>query len=197
MELTARHPGPRLAAAGEIPADLTPEPDDRVAVLAGQGCAKACDELARRYRGRLTVFCRSFLPAPEDAEDAAQETLLKAIGALPGYRPRGQFRAWIFAIAANVCRGQRRRSRLLPESELRTDLPQAADPCFRSALAAAVRGAVDRLPLTYRAPVVLFYLEEMPVAEIAAVLGRSSAAVKVQLWRARTLLARELADWMD
>lgn len=199
MELTARHPGSRLATHGALSGPLSDQVDDSLAVLVAQGCAAAGEELARRYRNRLVVFCRSLLVSSEDAEDAAQESLVRALGALPTYRPQGQFRAWIFAIAANICRREYR-SRRREEQVSAPPEPEAAptsDECLRGAMGAAVRRAVDRLPAIYRAPVVLFYLEEMPIAEIATVLTRSRAAVKIQLWRARALLARELAEWLD
>src|SRR5262249_31290662 len=147
-------------------------------------------------------FALALLQRPEDAEDAAQETLLRAFRGLPAYEPRGQFRAWLLAIAANVCRAhyrheRQRAARIAAEEGAEEQAPATGALYAQAALREAVREAIGRLPTAYRGPIVLYYLEELPVAEVASILGRSRAAVKVQLWRARSLLARELADWRE
>jgi RNA polymerase sigma factor (sigma-70 family) len=176
--------------------------DDALVREAQAGDPAARDALARRYRGRIYVFALALLQRPEDAEDAAQETFVRAFGSLGGYEPRGHFRAWLLAIAANVCRAyyrseRRRASRAAGDEEPEEAAPAAGALFAQTALREAVRAAIARLPAVYRGPVVLYYLEDLSVAEVASVLGRSRAAVKVQLWRARSLLARELADWLE
>jgi RNA polymerase sigma-70 factor, ECF subfamily len=173
--------------------------DDSLAREAQAGAAAALEVLARRYRGRVYVFALALLQRPEDAEDAAQETLLRAFRSLPTYEPRGCFRTWIFGIAANVCREHRRREHrhgTVATEAMADRLPrEEADGGAiyeQATLKASVRAAIARLPLLYRAPVVLYYLEELSVAEVAEALGRSRPSVKMQLWRARTLLLREL-----
>jgi RNA polymerase sigma factor (sigma-70 family) len=184
-----------LHARGELTSD------DALVREAQAGDAAAREALARRYRGRVYVFALALLQRPEDAEDAAQETFIRAFGSLGTYEPRGHFRAWLLAIAANVCRAhgrhERRRASHAAEEEWEETSPATGAIYAQAALREAVRAAIARLPAVYRGPVVLYYLEELPVAEVASILGRSRAAVKVQLWRARSLLARELVDWLD
>src|SRR2546425_625698 len=96
---------PREYRGDELPGD------DALMREAQRGDAAAWDALARRYRGRVYVFALALLQRPEDAEDAAQETFLRAFRGLPAYEPRGQFRAWLLAIAANVCRAHYRHER--------------------------------------------------------------------------------------
>jgi RNA polymerase sigma factor (sigma-70 family) len=176
--------------------------DDELARAARAGDRAAFEALVRRYRGRVILFARALRQRPEEAEDLAQETFVRAFLCLPAYEPRGQFRSWLFGIAVNVCREQQRSDRRRPpmvptsdEGEWRA--PDTGDLHAQASLRAAVRQAIARLPAIYQAPVILHYLEELSVAETAAILGRSPSAVKVQLWRARAILARALACWLE
>jgi RNA polymerase sigma-70 factor, ECF subfamily len=189
-----------IAAGADARVDLLT--DDDLVRQARAGDRLALEQIAERYRGRLCVFARAMLPRSEDAEDAAQETLALAFGHLERYEPRGHFRTWIMTIAANVCRGHLRRERrrgdvLVAEVESDEEAPGAGSVYARSEMRRAVREAIAELRETYRAPVVLHYLEDMPIAEVAAVLGRTQTAVKVQLWRARGQLARKLESWVE
>jgi RNA polymerase sigma factor (sigma-70 family) len=176
--------------------------DDDLALAARAGDRAAFEALVARYRGRVTRFARALLRRPEDAEDLAQESFVRAFLCLAAYEPRGQFRSWLFGVMVNVCREHQRHERRRPESVaagdgLEPSAPDTGDLHARASMNAAVRQAIARLPAIYRAPVVLHYLEELSVAETAAILGRSPSAVKVQLWRARAILARSLAGWLE
>jgi RNA polymerase sigma-70 factor (ECF subfamily) len=197
-DLPGARPWPEPQAASREPEGC----DDALAREAQAGDPAARDALARRYRGRVYVFALALLRRPEDAEDAAQETFVRAFRSLEMYEPRGHFRAWLLAIAANVCRAYHRSERRRAPSPAMDEPPEESAPATgslyaQSALREAVRAAVARLPGVYRGPVALYYLEDLSVADVASILGRSRAAVKVQLWRARSLLARELADWLE
>jgi RNA polymerase sigma factor (sigma-70 family) len=193
----------RRAEVDRAPAARAGEPaDDELAQAAREGDRGAFEALVARYRGRVTLFARVLLQRLEDAEDLAQESFVRAFLGLPAYEPRGQFRSWLFGIVANVCREYQRRERRRPETpaasdELEQRAPDTGDLHARASVKTAVRQAIARLPVIYRAPVILHYLEELSVAETAAILGRSTSAVKVQLWRARALLARSLAGWLE
>jgi RNA polymerase sigma factor (sigma-70 family) len=176
--------------------------DEALAQGAQRGDRAAFEALVRRYRRGISRFLRTLLRCPADAEDLAQETFVRAYRCLADYEPRGHFRSWLFGIAANVCREhhrtQRRRVDVVAVSQPFEPLAiRTEDPTSRSALRTAVHQAIAHLPALYRAPVVLHHLEEFSVAEVAAILGRSPSAVKVQLWRARARLMRELADWIE
>ncbi len=192
---------PRLTVTAATPGSLEAAADDALVMAARAGEARALDCLVTRYRSRVYFLVRSLLPPGVDPEDATQETFARAVAALSSYEPQGRFRTWLLTIAANVCRSVHRRGRARRETSLDESAPTATGPPMwelgeRSALQRAVLRAVDGLPALYRAPVVLHYLHELPLAEVAQVLGRSRPALKMQLWRARVLLARELAEWV-
>jgi RNA polymerase sigma-70 factor (ECF subfamily) len=193
-----------LSAAGLTACERVPLPtaraentDDELVTAARAGAPGALELLASRYRGRLYAYALTLLRRQEEAEDVAQETLLRAFSQLDTYRGREQFRGWLFRIASNLCRDRRRRrsSRdvVLTPADLEQVAGSVADFGDQVALSAAVLAAVGRLALIYREPVVLHYMEGLSVAETATALGRSATAVRVQLWRARRLLEAELA----
>ena len=87
-------------------------------------CAQAGDERAFRrlvepYRHALEVHCYRMLGSTQDAEDVAQETLLRAWRALERFEPRVQFQTWLYRIATNAC---------LDELERRPRRPEPVDP---------------------------------------------------------------------
>ena len=176
--------------------------DDLLVEAARAGSSAALENLAARYRTRLYGFSLMLLRRPDDAEDVAQEPLVRAFASLHTYRRRGSFRGWLFRIASNLCRDRQRREYVRTEhasTETLEALGRVPDPSDQVALRTALASAVDRLPLHYRAAVVLHYMEELSVPEVAEALGRSAATVRMQLWRARNLLARDaaLTEWRE
>src|SRR6476469_3974980 len=67
------------------------------------GDAEALERLLAPHRRPLFVLCLGILGHPEDAEDAAQETFLRALRSLPYFREDAAFRTWLFRIGVNVC----------------------------------------------------------------------------------------------
>src|SRR5262245_58545128 len=78
--------------------------EDRLALRCRAGDSAAFDELVSRYQLRLFRFACRLLHDRAEAEDALQETFVRAFRALPTYRPDGFFSSWIYRIALNECR---------------------------------------------------------------------------------------------
>jgi RNA polymerase sigma-70 factor (ECF subfamily) len=143
-----------------------------------------------------------------EAEDAAQETAIKAYVNLHLFRGDSQFRTWVLSIARNEGLGRLRKmgSRREDSLEAGTDEQTGdytpailtswheipAEALERKELGALLRRAIDGLPEIYRNIVLLRDIEEMDIRETATALGISEGAVKVRLHRARALLQREL-----
>ena len=136
--------------------------------------------LAEQYAGMLYRLAYARTGSRADAEDVMQEVFVRLLRARPEFRDEEHAKAWLLRVgarcAADVLRAPwRRRAGPLDDA-----LP-APEP-------------VLALPAQYRMAVHLYYYEELSVAEIAAVLGKSEGAVKSRLFRARALLRRYLKE---
>ena len=126
----------------------------------------------------------------EDAEDAVGEAVLRAWQSWDRLRARGAVRAWLLKIAVNCAYEQRRRdSRVIYTDELEPLAGGAED-----ALPGGLWDAVLHLPEEQRAAVTLYYYEDLPVAEVARVLGVAQGTVKSRLGRARQRLKEQLQE---
>jgi RNA polymerase sigma-70 factor, ECF subfamily len=153
----------------------------------------ALDQLLALYERRLLAICHGILGHADDAEDAVQETFLRALRALPRFRKDSSFRTWLLRIAVNVClnwKRDRRSTELWEEEHPRTPLDDAS-PEVIALLRLQVLEALGGLPPQRRAALLLKELEGWTVAEIGAAMGWNLKRVYNELYKAR----RALADW--
>jgi RNA polymerase sigma-70 factor, ECF subfamily len=179
-------------------------------ILAGE--SHLFHDLIRPCERSIYFLLYSILHNQADAEDAAQETVLKVYRNLHLYRGESQFRTWVLSIARNEGLGRLRKLATLREDSLEAGTDEQTgdytpailtswreiplETLERKELGALLRSAVEALPETYRNVVILRDIEEMDGRETAAALGISEGAVKVRLHRARALLQRALAPQM-
>ena len=138
----------------------------------------AFEELIRRNYRVIYAYARSRLGRPESAEDATQESFLRAYRILDRCRDLASAAPWVMAIAKNCVKEELRRVADKPRVRALT----ASDPS--SGLPDAVRQAIDRLRDRPRLVLTLKYVEGLSVLEIARRTGMSVSAVKVMLFRA-------------
>jgi RNA polymerase sigma-70 factor, ECF subfamily len=174
----------------------TPPSDEVLVARAQRGCAKSFEELVRRYQVPLVHFLRQRGKADE-AEDVAQEAFLRAYENLARYRPRWRFSTWLFTIARRLSANRRRRARPTADAAaLESVADTAPDPAHAAAENEGRRllwdVAADVLGEEQVTALWLYYVEEMPVQQIARVLGRFTPAVKTMLHRARKKLLPRL-----
>ncbi len=180
---------------------------------------QAGDADLETYRGELTGYCYRMLGSPFEAEDAVQETFIRAWRAAGGFQGRSSLRTWLYRIATNVCidalRSSRRRARPmdlgpassasaalpapLPETVWIEPVPDArvvattADPAEVAAERDSVRlafvAALQHLPARQRAVLILREVLHWQATEVAALLESTVASVNSALQRARASLA--------
>jgi RNA polymerase sigma factor (sigma-70 family) len=165
-----------------------------------RGAREAFAALVERYQGLVCALTFSATGDRALAEDVAQETFLAAWRGLPELREPTRFRAWLCSIARNLSRNARRDGgREVPTAEL-PEVP--IEPAVVDALAAAQQEALvwrtlERLPPTYREPLVLFYREGKSAAEVARALGLSVNAAEQRISRGRKQLEAGVAALVE
>ena len=160
------------------------------------GTREAFAWLVDRHRDAVYQFAWRMCGNPSDAEDLAQEAFVRAFTRLEQYAPeRGTFRNWVLGICANLARGQfrwRQRARAMTRrfaehEQLRIEAVEAGQASDAGRVEDVSR-ALDALPVSLRVPVVLKYMENLSVHEIARTLGIGESAVKMRLARGRERL---------
>jgi RNA polymerase sigma factor (sigma-70 family) len=174
------------------------------AVLGGDREAYA--SLVRRHQAAVCGLAYSVCGDFAASEDIAQEAFIAAWLQLADLREPGQFRAWLCGIARHIALGhvrQRTRRREEPSAAgtLAPELPSGEATPQELAVSAEEQAllwrALERLPETYREPLVLFYREHQSVQAVAGALGLSEDAVRQRLSRGRELLREEVARLLE
>src|ERR687896_1274681 len=182
--------------------------------------------LVDEHRGELHAHCYRMLGSLHDAEDALQETLLRAWRGLPGFGGRSSLRTWLYTIATNVCMDAlaRRSKRVLPidygppsaptkgvgeplvesvwvepypdEALGLPDGPASPDARYeqREAVELAFVAALQHLPGTQRAVLILREVLGYSAAEVARILDTTPASVNSAMQRARKTVGKRVPD---
>ncbi len=192
---------------------VTQDPDVRLMLQVRDDVEGAFEVLLERYQHRvLGVMTHLIGGRPDEAEDLSQDVFLRVYRARKSYRPRAKFATWLFTIVNNVAlnhlRGKGRDPTLRhraasdtqtltrPEERLPAPGGTASTQMRKAELAELVREALETLGEDQRLAVLLNKFEDMSYAEIATVMGRTEAAVKSLLARARSHLRDELEPYL-
>jgi RNA polymerase sigma-70 factor (ECF subfamily) len=138
-------------------------------------------------RGFLLTLCCG---DKSNADDLAQDALVKAYVSSAGYQEKGRFRSWLFRIAYNcyVDYSRKKHPELVPiEGKDTLNLPaeETSDAAFRFQ---QINQALERLPEKEKAVIILFYFEDRSIKETASILGIPSGTVKYHLSMGRAHL---------
>lgn len=161
--------------------------------LAGDDAA--IREFVESFQGIVFGICLQQLKHREDAEDVAQQTLVRAVRHLRHWDASRPLRPWVLAIAVNRCRThQSRRNHqvrmLVPE----IDAPTVESSPRRFDLAEELELALAKLRDEYRTCFVLFHQQELSITEVAEIMNCPEGTVKTWLHRARKELAELLIE---
>jgi RNA polymerase sigma-70 factor, ECF subfamily len=156
--------------------------------------SESFETLVRRQLGSTYRLCLAITGNQDDAEDATQSAFVSAWQHFANLRDPDRVEAWLQRIAVNSCRMvlRSRRRRGLREVRMTAEFMRAAAPGGALSDAAALRAALEGLPVDVRAVLALHYAQGKTVSEIAGTLGVSVGAAKSRLFRARDALRKVL-----
>lgn len=145
---------------------------------------------AERYLDMVYRIALNYFRHPQDAEDAAQEAMLRLWRADTDFEGEEHLRHFLVRVTLNVCRDFSRspwRKRTVP-------LESCREPAFSAPERWELYQAVMALPAKYRLPLYLYYFEGYAVAEVGELMGLNPSTVQTRLARARAKLKQELEE---
>jgi RNA polymerase sigma-70 factor, ECF subfamily len=197
-------------------ASLGKEAEVALARELAAGNLAAFDEFVESFRTRLFQYSLLVCGHREDAEEVAQDTLLKVFENFDQLREPEHVRAWVFRIARNACLMKRRKSVFAPTQELSLDelmpargqaggerkleiadwssLPETE--VLRAELKAVLEDAIGGLPEIYKTVLLLRDVEDLSTGETASILEVSEDVVKTRLHRARLAVRQSLDGYL-
>lgn len=180
------------------------------------GSPEAFDRFVEHFRAKIFHYSWLMCGQREDAEEVAQETLLKVFESFGQLREPERVRPWVFRIARNECLMKRRKSVFAPARELSleqflpakdqrdghvqlqiadwTGLPE--DQVLNAELKAELQRAISELPENYRSVMLLRDVEELSTQETAHILDLSDDVVKTRLHRARLAVRQKMDEYL-
>ena len=181
-------------------------------LIAGE--PEAFEQFVEHFRSKIFQYSWLMCGQREDAEEVAQETLLKVFESFGGLRQPEHVRQWVFRIAKNACLMKRRKSVFAPARELSLDALMPAksgsdgqirieiadwsalpeDLLLEAELRDSLTAAIAELPEAYRSVMLLRDLEELSTHETAEILELTEDVVKTRLHRARLAVRQKLDE---
>jgi len=180
------------------------DPDEAKWVAsAKEGDQTAFSKIVEVYQKPIFNLCYRMLGDSAQAEDAAQESFIRAYFKLDSYDDSRKFSSWIFSIASHYCIDKLRKRRFqwiswddlppwrwLPDP----DTPQPEESMIDVEAMQEIHGLLDALPPDYKAAVIFKYWYDMPYTDIAEALDTTVSAIKSKLFRARKMMAQAATE---
>lgn len=177
--------------------------DEQLVAAARDGDRSAADALLRRYYDRIHAVCRRIAGSTRDADDAAQEAMIRVVRNLDRFDGRAAFSTWLYRVATNAALDELRRRRRRPQLRIvNPDEDRSDDPVDELAQRTvesvadrmAIEEALRQLPEEFRVPVALRDVAGLDYAEIAHVLDVPAGTVKSRIARGRKALLEQLGN---
>ena len=176
------------------------ETDEALMARIARGDERAFRTLAGRHLPAMLGLARRILGNPTDAEDVAQEAMLRVWTHASRWQPVAQLRTWLTRVVVNLCLDRKRRApwvALDAAGEIVDPALDAGEQTERDERDRLVAGAIAELPARQRAAIVLTYGDGMSNAQVAEILGTSVSAVETLLVRGKQNLRRALDNVID
>ncbi len=188
------------------------EIDNELVQRAQKGDKRAFELLAAKYQRKLIRLLSRLIRDPAEVEDVAQEALIKAYRALPGFRGDSAFYTWLYRIGVNTAKNhlvsQGRRPPTATEfnsdeaetfegGEALRDINTPENALLSKQIAATVQSAMEALPEELRTAITLREIEGMSYEDIASAMNCPIGTVRSRIFRAREAIAEKLRPLLD
>jgi RNA polymerase sigma-70 factor (ECF subfamily) len=173
-----------------------------------KGNQNAFEEVVTLFQHRLYQVCYRMLGNAQEAEDIAQEAFVRAYINIHTFDQKRKFSTWLFRIATNLCIDRIRKKK--PDYYLDANVPGTDGLNMYSQIAASgelpeeevermelqerIHYEIGRLPDKYRSVIILRYIEELPLQEIADILELPLGTVKTRVHRGREALRKQIGN---
>ena len=180
--------------------------DEELVARSRDGDVDSFNQLVLRWERPIYALAYRVIGRDEDARDVAQETILRAFRALPGFKGQAKFSSWLYRIALNLCRDWIRRKKRTPV----VDMPDGVDVIelaaeqgpvesiedlvARQEMSRIVADGMKLLPEEQRTAIVLKEYHGLTFQEIAELLDCPLSTVKTRLYQGLSVLRKQLAQ---
>jgi RNA polymerase sigma-70 factor (ECF subfamily) len=174
--------------------------DEALMARVARGDERAFRTLSARHVPAMLGLARRILGNAADAEDVAQEAMLRVWTHAPRWQPLAAFRTWLTRITVNLCLDRKRRApwvALEAAGEIIDPAPGAGEKAEHDERERLVQAAIAELPARQRTAIVLTYGDGMSNAQVAEILDTSVSAVETLLVRGKQNLRRALGSVID
>ena len=170
--------------------------DEALMARVARGDEPAYRTLTRRHLPAMLGLARRILGNAADAEDVAQEAMLRVWTHAPRWQPLAAFRTWLTRVVVNLCLDRKRRApwvALETAGEIADPTPDVTEQAEHNERDRLVTAAIADLPARQRTAIVLTYSEGMTNAQVAEILDTSVSAVETLLVRGKQYLRARLS----
>ena len=176
--------------------------DEDLVAAAQRGDGAAMDQLLRRHYDRAHAVCRRIAGSTRDADDAAQEAMIRVVRNIDKFDGRSAFGTWVYRIATNTALDELRKRKRRPQFHVVDDdgdVPEPADEFAHRYIddvadRITIDAALAGLPEEFKAAVVMRDVGDLDYAEIAEALGVPVGTVKSRIARGRRMLVEKLGN---
>lgn len=161
-----------------------------------QGDEAAFDVFVRKYYGEIFTYCSYHCPDRTYAEDITQETFVRFFTKLSAYHYRGKTKNYLYTIAGNLCKDYLKKVKELSVEDVELDEKNRQQESSMEDVInkLTIEWALKQLPDDWREVVILYYFQELKLAEIAKTLQIGLPLVKYRLRKARNQLEELLRN---
>jgi len=170
--------------------------DEEIAAMVQSGDLESFSFLVERYEAKIKRYARKFLANKEDIDDITQDIFIKTFVNIKSFDIAKKFSSWIYRIAHNeLINSLKKKDRsplLFFDADTLFPHPVAKDETDKKTVRGETKEIIDKcldkIPVKYREPLVLFYIEELSYEEIADIMHVPVSTVGVRLKRGRRML---------